>query len=136
MICRRNGTRTPRPTRITLTAAIFSPTSIRRPLRLRFGHEEGCGGEKRGPACHRSSSAEPKTVETVKTCAVLTPSLGQSLERVMARVQEPSNSNLGNCAETFPFQPTVSKHMVFTHEWIEQLARKVIMWGGQLRNTF
>ena len=33
-------------------------------------------GEKRGPACHRSPSAEPRTVETVKTCAVLTPSLG------------------------------------------------------------
>jgi hypothetical protein len=63
-------------------------------------------GEKRGPACHRSPSAEPRTVETVKTCAVLTPSLGRSLDPVMARVQEPSNSNLGNCAETFALRPT------------------------------
>jgi len=52
------------------------------------------GGEKRGPACHRSPSAKPRTVETVKTCAVLTPSLGQSLDPRRTRVQEPSNPNL------------------------------------------
>src|SRR5258708_32980192 len=52
---------------------------------FRIKGEEGCeGGEERGPACHRSPSAEPRTVETVKTCAVLTPSLGQSLDPVMA----------------------------------------------------
>ena len=59
-------------------------------------------GEKRGPACHRSPSAEPRTVETVKTCAVLTPRLGQSLDPVSARVQELQNSNLEKCAESFP----------------------------------
>ena len=30
-------------------------------------------GEKRGPACHRSTSARTQDRETVKTCAVLTP---------------------------------------------------------------
>src|SRR5882672_3444157 len=48
-----------------------------------------------------SRIADQHFCDVVKTCAVLTPSLGQSLDPVMARVQEPSNSNLGNCAETF-----------------------------------
>ena len=36
------------------------------------------GGKKRGPACHRSPSAEPMTEKTVKTCAVLTPRLAKA----------------------------------------------------------
>jgi hypothetical protein len=40
----------------------------------------------------------------VKTCAVLTPRLGQSLDPAMARVQEPTSSNLRNCDETSSFQ--------------------------------
>ncbi len=62
------------------------------------------GGEKRGPACHRSPSAEPRTEETVKTCAVLTPRLEPSLDPVMALVQEPANSNFGNYVEAFSFR--------------------------------
>ena len=41
-------------------------------------------GEKRDPTCHRSPSVESKTEKTVKICAVLTPRLGQSLDRLMA----------------------------------------------------
>ena len=37
----------------------------------------------------------------MKTCAVLTPRLEQSLDPVMARVQEPANSNFGNYVEAF-----------------------------------
>src|SRR5437016_11659761 len=39
MICQRNGTRLLRSTRITLTAANFSPTSTRRAFRLRFDQD-------------------------------------------------------------------------------------------------
>jgi hypothetical protein len=43
--------------------------------------------EKRGPACYRSSSVEPRTVETVKTCAVLTPRPRESLDLAATRFQ-------------------------------------------------
>jgi diguanylate cyclase (GGDEF)-like protein len=42
----------------------------------------------------------------VKTCAVLTPRLGQSLVPIMARLQSLSGSNPENCAETFSFRIT------------------------------
>jgi hypothetical protein len=41
----------------------------------------------------------------VKTCAVLTPRLGQSLDPVMAQVQEPQIRTLG-IAESFCLRPT------------------------------
>ena len=42
----------------------------------------------------------------MKTCAVLTPRLGQSLVPIMARLQWLSGSNPENCAETFSFRIT------------------------------
>jgi hypothetical protein len=47
-------------------------------------------GEKRGSTCHRSPSAEPKT-EAVKTCALLIPTLGKSLDPLMAWTQAPAS---------------------------------------------
>jgi len=67
--------------------------------------EEGRGGEKRGPACHRSPSAEPRTEETVKTCAVLTPTRSK-FRPSYGPGSRPSNANLGNCAESFCLRPT------------------------------
>jgi PAS domain len=73
--------------------ALFRPKTI----------EGSLGGEKRGSACHRSPSAEPRTEETVKTCAVLTPRLGQRLAPPCPGFKGKVSSNPENCGRNlFP----------------------------------
>jgi hypothetical protein len=58
--------------------------------------------EKRGPGCYRSPSVEPRTVETVKTCAVLTPRPRESLDLAATRFQGSSKLNARFDAESGP----------------------------------